>query len=158
MLTRFDPLRDMEQLFQTLGRPGGPMPMDAYRRGDDLILEVDLPGVDRDAIEVTAERHVLHIHARRDSRLRDDDTVFLAERPSGQVHRQVTVGDGFDLSRVDASYDAGVLRLRVPVAEEAKPRQIPVRLGGEAHAVEGQVSQPGASPQDVAAEAVSATA
>ena len=158
MLMRFDPLRDMEQLFQTLGRAVGPMPMDAYRRGDDLILEVDLPGVDRDAIQVTAERDVLHIHARRDSRLRDDDTVLVAERPSGQVHRQVTVGDGFDLSRVDASYDAGVLKLRVPVAEEAKPHQIPVRLGGEAHAVEAQVSESGATAQEAAAEAVAATA
>lgn len=144
MLTRFDPLRDVEQLLSAFdpNRLTAAMPMDVCRRGDELIVEIDLPGVDRDAISLTVERGVLQVHARREARRREDDQVLLAERPMGEVTRRLALGDGLDLTRVDAGYEAGVLRLRIPVAEEAKPHRIPVRLGGEAHAVEANVAHP----------------
>ncbi|HWH32616.1 MAG TPA: Hsp20/alpha crystallin family protein [Egibacteraceae bacterium] len=150
MLTRFDPLRDVERMFSSLAsdRLAAAMPMDVCRRGDELIVDMDLPGVDRDAISLTVERGVLQVHARREARWREDDQVLVAERPMGEVTRRLALGDGLDLSRVDASYDAGVLRLRIPVAEEAKPHRIPVRLGGEAHAVEANVARAGVAQSD----------
>lgn len=147
-MMRFDPLRDVDQLFSSLGqaRLGHTMALDAYRDGDELIVEVDLPGVDRESIALTAERNVLQIQASRAPRRRDGAQVLIAERPMGEVTRTIALGDALDVSRVDASYDAGVLRLRVPVADEARPHRIPVRLGGEAHAVEAAVGDQAEQP------------
>lgn len=142
MLMRFDPLRDLEQLLPSMSNRTACAPgaMDVYRHGDELVVELDLPGVERDAIDITAERNVVRVRARRPATWHEGDRVLIAERATGEFARELAVGEGLDLGRVDATYDAGVLRLRIPVAEEAKPRRVPVRLGGEAHAVETEVS------------------
>ena len=130
MLMRTDPFRDFDRLAQqifgsgTTSRPAV-MPMDAWREGDSFVIEFDLPGVQPDTLDIDVERNVLTVKAERPRR-NGDWEVLAAERPTGLFSRQLVLGDNLDLERIEASYDAGVLRLRVPVAEKAKPRKIEV--------------------------------
>jgi HSP20 family protein len=131
MLMRTDPFRELDRLSQqvfgtqgTVARPAV-MPMDAWRDGDTFIVELDLPGVNPDSIDLDVERNVLTVRAERPGR--DGDTELIAaERPRGVFSRQLILGDTLDTERVAASYDAGVLSLRIPVAEQAKPRKIAI--------------------------------
>ncbi len=131
MLMRTDPFRELDRLSQqvfgsqgTLARPAV-MPMDAWREGDTFVVELDLPGVDRDSIDLDVERNVLTVKAERSGR--EGDLEFLAaERPRGVFSRQLILGDSLDTDRVSASYEDGVLSLRIPVAEQAKPRKIAI--------------------------------
>ena len=131
MLMRTDPFRELDRLSQqvfgtqgTLARPAV-MPMDAWRDGDTFVVELDLPGVNPDSIDLDVERNVLTVKAERPGR--DADTELIAaERPRGVFSRQLILGDTLDTERVAAHYDAGVLSLRIPVAEQAKPRKISI--------------------------------
>ncbi|MEU6079419.1 Hsp20/alpha crystallin family protein [Streptomyces sp. NPDC047108] len=133
MLMRTDPFRELDRLAQqfmgttgTWSRPSS-MPMDAYREGDTFVIAVDLPGVTADAIEIDVERNTLSIKAeRRPLAHADDVQVTVSERPLGVFSRQVMLGDSLDAENVQAHYDAGVLTLRIPIAERAKPRKIAV--------------------------------
>jgi HSP20 family protein len=140
MLLRTDPFRDLDRLtdhlFGTLNRPAG-MPMDAYRTGDDVVVHLDLPGVDADTIDLDVERNVLTVRAERRSPSPEGVEQIAAERPTGHFSRQIFLGDTLDTDRISASYDAGVLTLRVPVAEQAKPRKISVSGGGKAKQITG---------------------
>ena len=129
MLMRTDPFRELDRLAQqALGTPSRPaaMPIDAYRRSDEFIVELDLPGVDADSIDLTVERNVLTVHAQR-RRSGDGDIEFLVgERPHGTFSRQLFLGDTLDTANIDAAYTDGVLTLKLPVAERAKPRRVPI--------------------------------
>jgi HSP20 family protein len=112
------------------------MPMDAWREGDTFTIEFDLPGVAPDSIDLDVERNVLTVRAERVAR-NGDWELLASERPRGMFSRQLVLGDNLDLDRIEASYDSGVLRLRVPVAEKAKPRKIEVTSGhGDRAAIE----------------------
>lgn len=132
MLMRTDPFREFDRLTQqvlgTAARPAA-MPMDAFRDGDTFVVEMDLPGVDAETIDLDVERNVLTVKAERRAGVGDDADVLIMERPSGSFSRQLFLGDSLDTERIDASYDAGVLRLRIPVADEAKPRKIAISGG-----------------------------
>lgn len=128
MLMRTDPFRDFDRLaHQVLGTTARPavMPMDAWREGDNFIVEFDLPGVDKDSLDLDVERNVLTVHARRPE-LDTDREMVSAERPRGVFSRQLFLGETLDTDRIEASYNGGVLRLTIPVAEKAKPRRIEV--------------------------------
>jgi HSP20 family protein len=135
LLRSTDPFRDLDRLTQqmlastsgTTNRPAV-MPMDAWREGDRFVIEFDLPGVSPDTIDLDIERNVLTIKAERMPRNGDQD-MLAAERVRGAFSRQLVLGDNLDLEHIDASYDGGVLRLVVPVAERAKPRKIVVSGG-----------------------------
>jgi HSP20 family protein len=127
MLMR-DPFRDLDRLTQQVfGTPGRPatMPLDAWREGDAFFVAFDLPGVDKDSIDLTVERNVLSVRAER-APLNRDQEMLAAERPRGVFSRQVILGDNLDTDNLRASYEAGVLTLRLPVAERAKPRKITI--------------------------------
>jgi HSP20 family protein len=130
MLMRTDPFRDLDRLAQqvfgagTTSRPAV-MPMDAWREGDTFVIEFDLPGVQPESLDIDVERNVLTVRAERPRR-NGDWEMLASERPTGLFSRQLVLGDNLDLEKVEAAYDAGVLRLRVPVAERAKPRKIEV--------------------------------
>src|ERR1700712_423150 len=136
MLMRTDPFRELDRLTQqmlgTNGTPARPsvMPMDAWREGDTFHVEFDLPGVDPGAIELDVERNVVTVKAERPLRASDAEAI-AAERPRGVFSRQLILGDNLDTDHIDAGYDAGVLRLRIPVAEQAKPRKISISTQGE---------------------------
>ncbi len=131
MLMRTDPFRELDRLTQqvfgtdgTLARPSV-MPMDAWRDGDSFQVEFDLPGVDADSIDLDVERNVVTVKAERPARASDAELI-AAERPRGVFSRQLILGDNLDTERIAASYDGGVLTLRIPVAEQAKPRKISI--------------------------------
>jgi HSP20 family protein len=129
MLIRTDPFRELDrmasQVFGTVARPTA-MPMDAWREKDHFIVEFDLPAVDPESVDVDVERNVLTVRAER--RLQSTDVELIAaERPRGVFSRQVILGDALDTERIEASYQAGVLRLTIPVAEKAKPRKIMIQ-------------------------------
>jgi HSP20 family protein len=132
MLMRTDPFRDLDRLTsQILGTPARPaaMPIDAYRRDDAFVVELDLPGVDPGSIDLTVEKNVLTIHAERRRSIGDDVELVVGERPHGTFSRQLFLGESLDAEQLSASYDDGVLTLRVPVAEKAKPRRVEVTTG-----------------------------
>jgi HSP20 family protein len=128
LLRTTDPFRDFDrltqQLFGTTNRPAV-MPMDAWREGDNFVIEFDLPGVAKESIDLDVERNVLTVRAERVSR-NGDWEMLASERPRGVFSRQLVLGDNLDLDRIEAAYDGGVLRLTVPVAEKAKPRRIEI--------------------------------
>ena len=130
---RSDPFRDFDRLAQQLlgvGTTSRPvvMPMDAWREGDTFVLEFDLPGVRPETVDLDVERNVLTIKAERPAQ-NGDWEMLASERPKGLFSRQLVLGDNLDLDHIEAAYDAGVLRLRVPVAEKAKPRKIEIQTG-----------------------------
>ncbi len=138
MLMRTDPFRDLdrlaEQLWGTTSRPSV-MTMDAWRDGDEFVVEFDLPGVDADSVDLDVERNVLTVKAERPS-LDGEREMLAAERPRGVFSRQLILGDNLDTESVAATYDAGVLTVRIPVAEQAKPRKIMVTSkGGDKQAI-----------------------
>lgn len=135
MLMRTDPFRELDRLTQqmfgtdgTLARPSV-MPMDAWRDGDTFHVEFDLPGVNPDSIDLDVERNVVTVKAERPARA-DNAELIAAERPRGVFSRQLILGDNLDTERIAASYDAGVLTLKIPVAEQAKPRKISITREG----------------------------
>jgi HSP20 family protein len=135
MLMRTDPFRELDrltqQLFGTNGTTSRPavMPMDAYRAGEQFVVQFDLPGVDPSSIDLDVERNVLTVKAERAPTYEEDVELQVAERPRGVFSRQLFLGDTLDADRIEAHYDAGVLTLRLPIAEKAKPRKIEITGG-----------------------------
>jgi HSP20 family protein len=134
MLMRTDPFRQLDRLSQQLlsntpgtwSRPTA-MPMDAYRDGEQFVVRFDLPGVEPDAIELDVERNVLTVTVERPPVATGEHVEMqVAERPHGVFSRQLFLGDTLDADRIEAYYDAGVLTLRIPIAEKAKPRKITI--------------------------------
>jgi HSP20 family protein len=129
MLMRTDPFRELDRLTQqvmgTAVRPSI-MPMDAYRSGEEFVVEFDLPGVDPGAVDLDVERNVLTVKAERGPSTAEDAEMVAAERPRGVFSRQLILGDTLDTDNVRATYEAGVLTLRFPIAERAKPRKIEI--------------------------------
>jgi HSP20 family protein len=125
MLMRTDPFRELDRLTQqvfgnqagTWSRPTA-MPMDAYRSGEHFVVSFDLLDVERNVLTVKAER--------RPVATGEHVEMQVAERPLGVFSRQLFLGDTLDTEHIDASYDAGVLTLRIPIAEKAKPRRITI--------------------------------
>jgi HSP20 family protein len=128
MLMRTDPFRDLDRLTQQLwGTATRPtvMAMDAWRDGDEFVVEFDLPGVSPDSVDLDVERNVLTVKAERPA-LNGDRELIAAERPRGVFSRQLILGDNLDTENVGAAYSSGVLTVRIPVAEQAKPRKIQI--------------------------------
>ena len=133
LLRTTDPFRDLDrltqQVFGTTNRPTV-MPMDAWREGDTFVIEFDLPGVARDSIDLDVERNVLTVRAERVAG-NGDWEMLASERPRGMYSRHLVLGDNLVLNGFAAHYEDGVLRLKVPVAEKAKPRKIEVTTSSE---------------------------
>ncbi|HWC37290.1 MAG TPA: Hsp20/alpha crystallin family protein [Acidimicrobiales bacterium] len=129
MLMRTDPFRELDRWAGHVWGGtfrGGSMPMDAYRRGDSVVVNFDLPGVDPDSVELTVDRNVLTIKAERHAGHAEGDDVLVAERPTGRFTRRLFLGQSLDTDRVEAHFDRGVLSLSIPVAEKAKSRRIEI--------------------------------
>jgi HSP20 family protein len=144
MLMRTDPFREFDRVAQqflgttgTWSRPST-MPMDAYREGGTYVIAFDLPGVPKDAIDIDVERNMLTVKAeRRPAAKADDVQMDLAERPLGVFSRQIVLADTLDTEHITAGYEAGVLTLRIPIAERAKPRRISIGGGSEPQQITG---------------------
>jgi HSP20 family protein len=138
MLMRTDPFRELDRLTQqvlgTAARPAA-MPMDAYRKGDNFYIHLDLPGISADSINLTVEQNVLTVRAERTPVQAEGAQMIVAERPSGIFTRQVFLGETLDADHIGADYAAGVLTLTIPVHENAKPRNIQVTSSDQRQAV-----------------------
>jgi HSP20 family protein len=121
---QFDRLRSM-----TTGLTYPVVPMDGVRREDDVLLRFDVPGIDPDSIEVSVDRGVLTVSASREEDYGDDVRVFVRERPTGSFTRRVYLSEHLDADRIEAAYHNGVLTVRIPVLEKAKPRKIKIAKG-----------------------------
>jgi HSP20 family protein len=144
MLVRFDPYREFdrltEQLASTAPRAPRALPMDAFRRGEQFIVQLDLPGVEPAAIDLTVEQNILTVRAERRFEPRQDDEVVVAERPHGIYTRQILLGDTLDAENMQANCEHGVLTLTIPVAETAKPRRVQIAGSKEAQTIEPQTT------------------
>ena len=133
MLMRTDPFRDLDRLtgamFGSAARPTA-LPMDAYRESSSFVVQMEIPGVDPDSIDLTVEQNVLTVHAERKPAYDGDVERVVAERSYGAFSRQLFLGDTLDTDKLSASYEAGVLTIRIPVAEQAKPRKISISSNG----------------------------
>ncbi len=133
MVMRWDPFRELDRLAEQASagatQARRSFPMDALRRGDQFLVEFDLPGVDPGSIDLTVEKNVVTVTAERRFERQEDDEVVVAERPQGTYTRQLFLGDTLEAESIEANYEAGVLTLTIPVAEAAKPRRVQVSGG-----------------------------
>ncbi|MFF0521885.1 Hsp20/alpha crystallin family protein [Actinomadura nitritigenes] len=144
LLTSIDPfVQEFERQFDRAVRQAGlggrgdgaGMPMDGIRRPDDVVLRFDLPGIDPGSIEVTVDRGVLTVTARREEEFGDNDRVFVRERTMGAFTRRVYLSEHLDADAIEAAYNNGVLAVRIPVLEQAKPRKVAVQHTGDQKAI-----------------------
>lgn len=106
--------------------------MDAIRRENDIELRFDLPGIDPESIDVTVDRGVLSVSAKRDEEYAEGEKPFIRERVMGSFTRRIRLADTVDADRIEAAFDAGVLTVTVPVAETAKARKVEITSGAKA--------------------------
>lgn len=141
MIMRTDPFRELDRVTQQLLRGNGTlahpaaMPMDAWSEKDTFIIQFDLPGVSPNAIDLDVERNVVTVRAERPNRDNAQE-MLAAERPRGTFSRQLVLGDNLDTEHIEADYNSGVLTLRIPVAEQAKPRKIQVGSSDQQRTIE----------------------
>ncbi len=131
LLTSIDPFvqefeRQFDRLTRQVSQAGPAMAMDGIRRKDDVVLRFDLPGIDPGSIEITVDRGVLSVSARREEEYGEEDRVFVRERTMGSFTRRVYLSEHLDSDAIDAAYENGVLAVRIPVLERAKPRKIEI--------------------------------
>lgn len=145
MFTQNDPFRAFDGFFDQhqATRPTGGVPLDAYRRGEDVWVHLDFPGVATDSIDIDVERDVLTVTAERSWTREEGDQVYVNERRQGGYRRQVHLGDGLDVEGIEADYHDGVLTLRIPVSERAKPRKIAINTGSvsSAPAIDAELAE-----------------
>ena len=151
MLMRTDPFRELDRLTQqflgTTARPAA-MPMDAWRTGDEFLVEFDLPGVDPGSIDLSVEGNTLTVSAERSVPQLEGAEWAIAERPFGSYTRQLVLGRSLDTDRLEASYHDGVLTVSIPVAEKARARKIQVSRADTPAAVEARTIEGESSTKD----------
>jgi HSP20 family protein len=137
-LTTFDPFtRDFDRIVRrAFGTGFGPasttaLPMDTVRRDGELVLRFDVPGVDPEKIDVTVDRGVLTVSATREETKTEGESPVVRERLFGSFRRSVKLAENLDADSIEASNHDGVLEIRIPVREEAKPRKIEVGTNKE---------------------------
>lgn len=161
-LVRWDPLREidtlqgeMNRLFSTFfetptgrGGNGGAAArrwipaMDLIEAGEHFVLKADLPGMSEDDVNIEVENNVLTISGERKTELEDKhEGYYRLERSTGAFARSLTLPEGIDAGAVTASFDNGVLEVRVPKPEQAKPQRVQIAVGGgEPQTIEGETS------------------
>jgi HSP20 family protein len=141
-LTTLDPSRDFDRIVRRAF--GGnnfsygaftrvaALPMDTVRRDGEVVLRFDVPGVEQDKIDVTVDKGVLTVSATREEAKTEGENPVVRERLFGSFTRRVRLSDNLDAEAIEASHHDGVLEVRIPVREEAKPRKITVGAPSEA--------------------------
>jgi HSP20 family protein len=134
LLTSFDPFVEFDRLARrTFGtanwtaRVRSAMPMDVVRDKDEVLLRFDLPGVDRESIDVTVDRGVLTVSAQRTEETGEDKKVITRERVTGSFTRRLSLGDTVDFDKIEADFADGVLTVRLPLLAAAQPRKIEIQ-------------------------------
>ena len=132
-LTTFDPFaRVTRHAFgPAIVNRAAAMPLDGVRRDGDVLLRFDVPGIDPESIEVTVDRGVLSVSVKRQEERGENDKFFVRERTMGTFTRRLYLSKNLNSDAVEAAYHNGVLEVRIPVLEQAKPRKVEVRQGDE---------------------------
>jgi HSP20 family protein len=129
LLDHIDPfLAEFDRIAKhSLGAPDSVgMPMDVSRRGEEIVVRVDLPGVKADNIHLTVESRLLTISGERHTEYAEDEQPLIQERFDGTMTRRLRVPEWVDADRVSADYVDGVLTVCLPMAEQARARRITV--------------------------------
>ena len=132
-LVRWDPFRDLMNLQQRLVAEdsyGTWAPVvDIFEKGDDLVIRAEVPGLEKDKIDIRVENNTLVLRGEREraSDFNEKDAYRL-ERSFGAFTRSFTLPKTVDGSGIVASYKNGVLDIRLPKTEDAKPRQIEINV------------------------------
>ncbi len=146
-VSRWDPFRDLmsiqnelNRLFgRTYGGEGGETvrgvawapPLDVYETGDRFVINVELPGVAPDQVDISVEDSTLMITGER--RFYEgvaEDSFHRVERRFGTFGRTLTLPSNANLEGIEASFDAGILTIDVPKVEEAKPKKVQIKARG----------------------------
>jgi HSP20 family protein len=134
-LTTFDAIAEFDRIAQRTFGPARAdrtgIRMDAIRRPEEIELRFDLPGIDTDSIDVTVDRGVLAVSARRSEEYAEDEKPFIRQRAMGAFTRQVRLSDSVDADGIEAAYESGVLKVRVPLQEKAQPRKVEVKAAAK---------------------------
>jgi HSP20 family protein len=102
------------------------MPMDVIRGKDEVLLRFDLPGVDAESIDVTVDRGVLTVSAKRTEEAGEDEKLITRERVTGSFSRRLSLGDKVDFDKIEADFADGVLTVRLPLLATAQPRKVEI--------------------------------
>ena len=154
-VVRWEPFRELTALQNEMGRLVGQMwgpsasggvgnggstwlpALDVWETDDELVLAVDLPGIEEKDVTIEVDDGVLTVTGQRERRVEVKDEHFARfERRYGTFSRSVTLPAGIDESTIKAAFDGGVLQIHVPKPEERKPKRI--QIGAENGAIEGQ--------------------
>ena len=140
MLMRIDPSREMNRMTEEFLRPTRPwqLPIDAYRRGDEFVVHLDVPGVDPDLIDLVVDQNTLTVTGERAGPRAEGDELVVVERPQGTFSRQLLLGESLDTDRIAARYDQGVLTITIPVAERSKVRTVEIAQQSEPEVLESR--------------------
>ena len=152
ILTRWEPLRElstmqdpmnrMYRLFRESYSPEGPEealtttsfvpPVDTYEDEHNIVLKLEVPGIDEKDIHVHIDNNILTVHGERNIEKEEKEENYRRiERQYGSFTRSFTLPSSVDPGQVSAHYDKGVLKINLAKKAEAKPKQIKVNVGGE---------------------------
>jgi HSP20 family protein len=125
--------------FTAMGEAVGRLPLDVRTTPDALVIQAALPGIRPEDVDITVENGTLAIRAEHRTDREDEESGWLVrEIARGGLMRSVSLPNGLEADKAEATFENGVLTLRIPKAEQVKPRQIQIRpvSSGEARAVE----------------------
>jgi HSP20 family protein len=157
MLTRYDPFREllsirntMDRLFESalsgtsIWQPvSWDLALDVVETEDEYTVKASLPGINPDDLEITYTNNTLTIKGEvREEKESEGARYHLRERRYGSFARSITLPAGVEADKIEASYEAGVLKLRLPKAEEVKPKRIAIKAGDGRKVIEAEVSKP----------------
>jgi HSP20 family protein len=158
-LVRWEPIRELTSLQSEMNRlfntffdspsTGGNGPtgrrwipaMDLVETDDHFVLKADLPGLTEDDVNIEVEDNVLTVSGERKAEHEDQrEGYYRVERSFGAFRRSLTLPEGVNPEEVTASFDKGVLEVRIPKPEERKPRRVAIQVGERPAAIEGTES------------------
>ncbi|HEV2074660.1 MAG TPA: Hsp20/alpha crystallin family protein [Thermoleophilaceae bacterium] len=136
---------DVNRLFSTLlGGDNGELQrwspaMDLVEADDHFVLRADLPGLSEEDVQIEVRDDVLRLTGERKAEHEQRERGwYRVERSFGRFSRSLTLPEGVDPDAISASFDRGVLEVRIPKPEERQPRRVQIQVGGQQPAVEGQ--------------------
>jgi HSP20 family protein len=122
-LVRWDPFHELIQFNSQLSRTWAP-PVDVFEKDDRLVFRAEVPGMDREHLDVRVEDGVLTIQGERQE---DTEEMYRRERVHGKFTRSFTLPKNVDGTKVTATYKDGILEVSVPKAEAAKPKKVAIQ-------------------------------
>lgn len=111
------------------GTGAGTLPVDVYETNEEFVVQAGLPGLRPEDLNVTWEDHFLNISGEVRPVEQEGASYHLRERRFGRFQRLISFPAPVQAEKVEAQLESGILTVRVPKAEEARPKQIKVRVG-----------------------------